>query len=107
MSTALEHGREFRSLIALVEDAKALAAPDETAFGGRMWRSIGGRSCPIGWHHCSQAVFEDVRTGEVDYGARGGPGHAECQRTCPEGMHPAPEPEDDEPTPEAAQEVAP
>lgn len=80
----------------LIGDAVALANPDEMMHGGRLWRSIGGRSCPIGWHHCSQPVFEDIRTGDTDYGERGGPGFASCKATCPEGMHP-PEPEPEEP----------
>jgi len=80
----------------LIDDAVALANPDATMHGGRLWRSIGGRSCPIGWDHCSQPVFEDIRTGETDYGARGGPGYASCKATCPEGMKP-PEPEPEEP----------
>ncbi len=78
----------------LIDDAVALASPNETLHGGRMWRSEGGRSCPIGWDHCSQPVFVDVRTGDYDYGERGGPGHAACKATCPEGMHP-PEPEEE------------
>lgn len=79
-------------LQALIDDATALANPDDTMHGGRLWRSEGGRPCPIGWDHCSQPVFVDIRTGETDYGERGGPGHASCKQHCPEGMHP-PEPE--------------
>jgi hypothetical protein len=41
-------------------------------------------------------VFEDVRTGETDYGERSGPGHASCKAHCPEGMQP-PEPDDETP----------
>lgn len=80
----------------LIDDAVALASPDDTVHGGRLWRSVGGRACPIGWEHCSQPVFEDVRTGETDYGEPGGPGHADCVANCRERMQP-PEPDPDEP----------
>ncbi len=81
----------------LINDAIALANPDDTMHGGRLWRTIGGRSCPIGWDHCSQPVFEDLRTRETDYGERGGPGHASCEANCPERMEP-PKPEEDVPS---------
>lgn len=79
----------------LIDDATALANPDDTMHGGRLWRSEGGRACPIGWDHCSQPVFVDLRTGDYDYGDLGGPGHASCKATCHEGMQP-PEPEEEE-----------
>lgn len=87
----------MNTLEVLIADATALANPDETLHGGRLWRSIGGRACPIGWHNCSQPVFEDIRTGEVDYGERGGPGHADCVKHCREAMKPPPPPEPDPP----------
>lgn len=80
----------------LIADAIQLANPDDTLHGGRLWRSIGGRACPIGWGHCSQPVFEDIRTGEIDYGEPGGPGHADCKANCHERMRP-PEPEEEVP----------
>ncbi len=80
----------------LVDDAVALAHPDDTMHGGRLWRSVGGRPCPVGWDHCSQPVFTDLRTGETDYGEPGGPGHADCKKNCRERMLP-PEPEPDGP----------
>jgi hypothetical protein len=86
----------MNDLASLIADAVALAHPDETVHGGRLWRSIGGRACPIGWEHCSQPVFEDIRTGETDYGEPGGPGHADCLANCRERMRP-PEAEVEEP----------
>lgn len=86
----------MNTLQQLIDDATALANPDDTMHGGRLWRSEGGRACPIGWDHCSQPVFVDVRTGDYDYGERGGPGHASCVATCSERMQP-PEDEYDRP----------
>lgn len=88
----------MRTLLTLIDDAVALANPDDTMHGGRLWRSVGGRPCPIGWGHCSQAVFEDIRTGETDYGEPGGPGHADCQKNCRERMQPPDPDEFGEPT---------
>lgn len=87
----------MKTLIDLVNDAVTLANPDDTLHGGRLWRLAGGRSCPIGWENCSQPVFEDVRTGETDYGEPGGPGHTDCKNNCRERMLPPPAEEDDEP----------
>ena len=63
---------------------------DQVSHNSRLWQSVGGRTCPIGWWRCSQSVFVDVATGEYDYGEPGGPGHAECLRSCPNRMQPAP-----------------
>lgn len=84
------------TLETLIADAVALANPDDTMHGGRLWRSVGGRACPIGWDHCSQPVFEDIRTGETDYGQPGGPGHSDCLSNCSERMQP-PKADCDEP----------
>lgn len=86
----------MNTLQQLIDVATALANLDDTMHGGRLWRSEGGRACPIGWDHCSQPVFVDVRTGAYDYGERGGPGHASCVATCSERMQP-PEDEYDRP----------
>jgi hypothetical protein len=78
----------------LITDALALAGDDSKVMhGGRLWKFEGGRSCPIDWHDCSQAVYRDLRTDAWDYGEPGGPGHADCVRTCPHGMQPPPDDE--------------
>ena len=74
----------------LIDAALDLADPTGYAHRGRIWHSEGGRSCPIGWDGCSQTVFVDSRTGEYDYGERGGPGHQSCKETCPHDMNPPP-----------------
>ena len=60
-----------------------------------MWETVGGRACPLGWDHCSQPVFENIATGEHDYGDRGGPGHDDCVRNCRHGMEAPPADEKD------------
>lgn len=75
----------------LITAAMQLAGQDDrVSHNARLWQSVGGRTCPIGWWDCSQAVFVDVATGNYDYGEPGGPGHAECLRSCPNRMQPAP-----------------
>jgi hypothetical protein len=75
----------------LITAAMQLAGTEnQVSHGARLWQSEGGRTCPIGWEDCSQAVYVDVKTGEYDYGQPGGPGHADCVRTCCHGMNPAP-----------------
>ena len=63
---------------------------DQVSHNARLWQMEGGRTCPIGWDGCSQAVYVDLKTGEHDYGKPGGPGHADCQRNCSHGMNPPP-----------------
>lgn len=81
----------------LVDGAVELANPDSTCHNGRMWQSVGGRSCPIGWFDCSQTVYVDVKTGAYDYGERGGPGAADCAAHCPHGREIPPPAEDESP----------
>ena len=81
----------------LITAALQLAGTDATSHGARMWRTEGGRTCPIGWDDCSQAVYVDLKTGQHDYGDPGGPGHDDCQQHCRHGMKP-PEPDDEEAT---------
>ena len=56
----------MHGLASLIADAVVLANPDDTMHRGRLWRDVGGRTCPIGLEHRSQPVFEDIRTGETD-----------------------------------------
>lgn len=76
------------SLLNLIDAAQMLADPTAYVQRGRAWHMEGGRSCPIGWHHCSQPVFMDRVTGEWDYGEKGGPGAEWCANNCPEGLQP-------------------
>lgn len=80
----------------LITGAIQLAGDRLTSHNAKLWTNIGGRSCPIGWGGCSQPVFEDLKTGEVDYGEPGGPGHQDCVRNCRHGMNPPPAPDDDD-----------
>lgn len=76
----------------LITAAMQLAGTDDqVSHNAQMWQFEGGRACPLGWGRCSQAVYVDVKTGEYDYGQMGGPGHAECVRSCRHGMQQAPE----------------
>lgn len=78
----------------LITAAMQLAGSNDIAHGGRLWRSVGGRGCPLGWGGCSQAVYEDIATGEFDYGKPGGPGHNDCLQHCHNGMEPPPQYDD-------------
>lgn len=78
----------------LITAAAQLAGDDVVSHGARMWQSVGGRTCPLGWGGCSQPVYVDLKTGEYDYGQPGGPGHADCRRHCKNGMEPNPEQDD-------------
>lgn len=78
-------------LTQLIDAARHLAGEETTLHGGRLWQFEGGRTCPIGWHDCSQAVFVDLATGEHDYGQPGGVGDADCRAHCRHGMEPAAE----------------
>jgi hypothetical protein len=84
----------MQTLDNLITAAAQLAGGEVLSHGLRMWESEGGRPCPLGWYGCSQAVYVDLKTGEYDYGAPGGPGHADCMRTCRHGMQPYTEEED-------------
>lgn len=80
----------------LITAAMELACDDgRVSHGSRLWESIGGRQCPLGWADCSQAVYIDIKTGEYDYGEPGGPGHAVCTDTCSHGMQVALELDED------------
>lgn len=75
----------------LIAEATALAGGN-TCASGHDWESAGGRQCPHDHGDiasCSQTVYECRRCGEVDYGQRGGPGHADCgdgpERLCERG----------------------
>lgn len=75
----------------LITAAMQLAgADDRVSHGARLWKSEGGRRCPLAWDDCSQTVYVDLKTGEHDYGAAGGPGHADCQKNCHHGMQSPP-----------------
>lgn len=80
----------------LVTAAIELAGGDETSFGARLWQMVGGRTCPLGWGDCSQAVYVDLKTGDYDYGDTGGPWHADCNHHCKHGMQPRPADDDDD-----------
>lgn len=72
----------------LITAAMQLAGVDDAvSHNARLWQCEGGRACPLGWGGCSQPVYVDVKTGEYDYGERGGPGHADCARNCRHGMN--------------------
>lgn len=60
----------------LITGAVQLAGETAVSHGARLWDSVGGRACPIGWGDCSQPVYVDIKTGEYDYGEPGGPGDA-------------------------------
>ena len=73
----------------LITAAIQLAGTDDmVSHNARLWQMEGGRACPLGWGGCSQSVYVDLKTGEYDYGQRGGPGHADCERNCKHGMAP-------------------
>jgi hypothetical protein len=61
---------------------------DMVSHNARLWQMEGGRACPLGWDGCSQPVYVDLKTGDYDYGQRGGPGRADCERNCKHGMTP-------------------
>ena len=69
----------------LITGAIQLAGDTLVSHGARLWQSEGGRTCPLGWHDCSQSVYVDIKTGEYDYGEPGGPGHADCIGYCKHG----------------------
>lgn len=76
----------------LITAAMELAGTEgKVSRNARLWQIEGGRSCPLGWENCSQAVYVDMKTGEYDYGEPGGPGHADCVRHCRNGMQTAPD----------------
>mgnify|MGYP006914449625 FL=1 len=80
----------------LINGAIQLAGGNLTSHNARLWQSEGGRTCPLGWGDCSQAVYVDIKTGEYDYGEPGGPGYQDCVRYCRHGMNPPPAPDDDD-----------
>ena len=80
----------------LLTAATQLAGEDAVSHGARLWKSEGGRCCPLGWWDCSQAVYVDLKTGEHDYGEPGGPGHTDCIRHCHHGMQHSPAEHDDD-----------
>ena len=87
----------MQALNELITAAMQLAgADDAVSHGARLWKTEGGRRCPLDWDNCSQAVYVDLKTGEHDYGEPGGPGHADCVRHCPHGMEPQPPEEEPE-----------
>lgn len=81
MTDVLEH---------LIAEARREARPRHACTNGHLWEMHGGRSCPLGWEDCSQPVFECARCEAVDYGEKGGPGLADCQRHCKHGFQPPP-----------------
>lgn len=91
----LQRRTDMQTLDSLITAAVQLAGTEAVSHGARLWQSEGGRRCPLGWDGCSQAVYVDMKTGEYDYGEPGGPGHADCERTCQHGMQPCTEEEED------------
>lgn len=88
-------GGRYALLDDLITGAVQLAGDSVVICGARLWQSEGGRTCPLRWGDCSQPVYVDIKTGEYDYGKPGGPGHADCVRSCRRGMQRAPEYEDE------------
>jgi hypothetical protein len=87
----------MQALNELITAAMQLAGTDDAvSHGARLWKTEGGRRCPLDWDNCSQAVYVDLKTGEHDYGEPDGPGHADCVRHCPHGMEPPPPEEEPE-----------
>ena len=80
----------MRVLDDLITAAVQLAGDDSVSHSARLWKSEGGRACPLGWGGCSQPVYLDLKTGEYDYGEPGGPGHEDCVRNCSHGMNTPP-----------------
>lgn len=71
----------------LITAAVQIAGADDlVSHNARLWKSVGGRTCPLGWGDCSQSVYADLKTGEYDYGEPEGPGHADCIRYCRHGL---------------------
>jgi len=83
----------------LITGAIQLAGDNLTSHGAKLWQNVGGRTCPIGWGGCAQAVYVDIKAGNYDYGEPGGPGHQDCVRNCRHGMNLPPAPDDDEDQP--------
>ena len=65
----------------LIAEAAALGGGDLCA-SGHDWQSDGGRRCPRGSEHASQAVYRCRRCGVYDYGEPGGPGASDCEQPC-------------------------
>ena len=79
----------MQALNNLITAAVQLAGADnQISHNARLWQMEGGRAGPRGWGDCSQPVYVDLKTGEHDYGQRGGPGRADCERNCKHGMAP-------------------
>lgn len=76
----------MRDLEQLVSQAQGLAGDHPCATFGHEWEPIGGRACPHAHPDSSfsQTVFVCSRCGDIDYGAPGGPGYAECRDECRE-----------------------
>lgn len=70
------------SLQHLISEARALAG-DVPCGAGHAWESLGGRTCPKGYYHCSQTVYRCLRCGGWDHGEKGGPAYRECFDDCP------------------------
>lgn len=66
----------------MITAAIHLAGGAESVDGARVWRSEGGRQCPVGWNNCSQTVYVDLVSGGYDYGEQGGPGWNDCVQFC-------------------------
>jgi len=68
-------------LARLISDASTILGSDACREGKHDWTTEGARSCPDDIDApCSQAVYRCRTCGDYDYGERGGPGHADCQR---------------------------
>ncbi len=87
-----QHVRQSLLLSDLITAAVQLGGADDlVSHEARLWQSVGGRRCPLGWGGCSQSVYRDIKSGEYDYGERGGPGWRDCEDHCKNGLEPCPE----------------
>lgn len=71
------------TLQALIFQASTELGSDACQAGKHTWASEGGRPCPHDLtDNCGQAFYRCSICGAHDYGEAGGPGDADCARTC-------------------------
>lgn len=71
------------TLHSLIRHASTELGSDACRAGKHTWASEGGRPCPHDLtDNCGQAVYRCAVCGTWDYGEAGGPGDADCTRTC-------------------------
>jgi len=74
------------TLDALIREASTELGSTACQTGRHQWSTEGegGRGCPHDLtDHCGQGVYRCTVCGQYDYGERGGPGDADCERCCP------------------------